>query len=384
MLLLLGTGRMVKVGGGAAHIMDITLEIGVCGDQLGFPQDRFLTACADVTALMEGQGAEIAGTETATVVNNGEPHLFDGGNAAQRFIIGMIIPGIGQVEHIVQLLTLQRQCRGVLDEISSAGRLDQGSATGKIVFILLDKSRLGIGLFVLPHRLKRGQGQSVFKTALRGILGKEAGAANIPDLVHRDTLFQPLGDLGHGPLAHTVRKQVGTAVLQNGAAHCIVPVIVVGKPAQAGLDAADDNGRAGEGLSCPVGIHDDRPVGALARDTAGGIVILGSPALCHRIVSNHRVNVARIDEHAVSGLAHGKEIIGIVPVGLGQDGHPEAGFFQRPGDDRRTKRGVIHIGIAGDQQKVVIIPAPGDHILPVDRQKLFTCVHKKPPKQGIF
>ena len=296
----------------------------------------------------------------------------------------MIIPGIGQGKHIVQLLALQRQCRGVLDEVPSAGGLNQRPSTGKIVFVLLDKGRLGIGLFILPHRLEGGQGQGIFKTALRGILGKEAGAANVPDLIYRDPLFQPLGDLGHGSFAHAVGKQVGTAVLQNGAAHCIIPVIVVGKPAQAGLDAADDDGCAGESLSHTVGVNDNRPVGALARLAAGSIVILGSPALCHRIVSHHGVNVARVDEHAVPGLAHGKEILGTVPVGLGQDGHPETGLFQRPGDDRRAKRRVIHIGIAGDQQKIIIIPAPGHHVLPVDGQKLFTCVHKKPPKQGIF
>ena len=378
-LLLFGAGRMVKVCGGAAYIVNITLEIRIGCDEPGLLQDRLLTAGGDIAALVQGQSAEVAGTETASVVDDGEPHLFDGGNAAQFLVIGVIIPGIGQGEHFVQFLAFQREGRGILNQIAAAGGLDERAATGEVIFVLLDEGRLGIGLLVLPHGLKGRQGQGVFKAALLGAFGQKAGAAHVPDLADGYALFQLLGDLGHAALAHAVGQQIGAAVLQNGAADGVIPVIVMGKPAQAGLDAADDDGGAGESLPRPVGIDDDRPVGPLAGHTAGGVAVLGPAALGHRVMGHHGVDVARIDEHAVAGLTHGKKIVSIVPVGLGQDGHPEAGLFQRPGNDRRAEGGMIHIGIAGNQQKIIIIPAPGDHILPVDRQKLFTCVHKTPP-----
>ena len=366
-LLLLLAGRVVKVGGGAAHIVDIALEIRIGGDEPCLPQHAFLAPGGHIPPLVEGQGAEIAGAEAATVVDDGKAHLLDGRHASQRLVVGVVIPGIGQVEHLVQLPALQGQSGGILDEKAAPGGLDQRPAPGEVVFILLDKGRPGIGLPILPHLFKGGQGQGVFKGAFRRVLRQKAGAADIPDGLHRLAFFQPPGDLGHAALPHAVGQKVRAAVLQNGAAHIIVPVVIVGEPAQAGLDAADDDGHAGKGLPGAVGIDDHRPVGALARQAAGGIAVPGPAALGHRIVGHHGIDVAGIDEHPQPGPAHGQEVGGAVPVGLGQDGHPEARLFQRAGDHRRAEGGMVHIGVAGDQQKVIIIPAPGGHVLPVDR-----------------
>ena len=43
-------------------------------------------------------------------------------------------------------------------------------------------------------------------------------------------LCKAVAYLNYLVLAHTVHQQVGAAVLQNGGAHSIVPVIVVGEP----------------------------------------------------------------------------------------------------------------------------------------------------------
>jgi hypothetical protein len=53
---------------------------------------------------------------------------------------------------------------------------------------------------------------------------------------------QPAGDLHHLAFPHAVDQHVGPGIEKNGSPHAVVPVVVVGQPAHAGLDAADDHG----------------------------------------------------------------------------------------------------------------------------------------------
>ena len=43
--------------------------------------------------------------------------------------------------------------------------------------------------------------------------------------------------------------------------------------------------------------------------------------------------------------------------------------LQHPADNGGTEGGVVHIGVPGDEEKVVKIPAPPGHILPGDGEK---------------
>ena len=93
-LFLLFTGGMAEVGGGPAHVVDISLEAGVLSEQLGLPEDAFMTAAGDHPPLVKGQGAEVARPKAPSVVGDGEAHLFDGRNASQFLIHGVGLPHI--------------------------------------------------------------------------------------------------------------------------------------------------------------------------------------------------------------------------------------------------------------------------------------------------
>ena len=84
-------------------------------------------------------------------------------------------------------------------------------------------------------------------------------------------------------------------------------------------------------------------------------------------MGHHGVDVARRDEHPQPGAAQSPEALGRMPVGLGQHGHPVALRPQHPGDDGRAEGGVVHVGVAGDEQLIVAVPAPAVHILPAYR-----------------
>ena len=66
---LLFAGGMAEIGGRAAHIVDITLEILILYHDFRFFKNGFMAAGLDDASLMEGQCTEGTGTEAATVGN---------------------------------------------------------------------------------------------------------------------------------------------------------------------------------------------------------------------------------------------------------------------------------------------------------------------------
>ena len=131
--------------------------------------------------------------------------------------------------------------------------------------------------------------------------------------------------------------------------------------------------------------------------SAGGKGIIASAALGHGIVIDHGVHIAAGDEKGQARFSQNPNTLGILPVRLGDDSHSVASGFQHPTDDGVAEGGMVHIGVAHDIDKITLIPAPGLHIRPGDRQKIahgyppsitFTsiyyirCVGKSPEKAG--
>ena len=87
---------MAEIGSRSADIVDIALEIRHSGHVFRLAHNRRMAPAGDHAALMEGQRAEIAGAETAAVMNNRKPHLFYGGHSALRIIHRMRQPHVRQ------------------------------------------------------------------------------------------------------------------------------------------------------------------------------------------------------------------------------------------------------------------------------------------------
>ena len=79
---LAGAGGLAEVGGGAAYVVDVSLELWVSSEQLGFFQQTFVAAALDDAPLVEGQAAEGAFAEAPAVAGQTELDLPDGGHAA--------------------------------------------------------------------------------------------------------------------------------------------------------------------------------------------------------------------------------------------------------------------------------------------------------------
>ena len=181
-------------------------------------------------------------------------------------------------------------------------------------------------------------------------------------MVCRLPIGKATGDLHGLAFAHAVDEDVGPGIEENGPPHAVVPVVIVGQPAHAGLDPADDHGYLLEGLAHAVGINDQRPVRPQAGLPARGVIVLLTGSLVGRIVGHHGIHVARGDAEKEPWPPQALEIRDRPPVGLGDDAHPVSTGFQHAADQRHPVGRMIHVGIPGDQDDIEVIPSPLLHV----------------------
>ena len=287
---LLVTGRVAEVGSGAAHIVDVALEILVLYHQLRFPEDGFMAAGLDDSSLVEGQGTEGAGTEAAPIGNQAELHFLNGRHTTCLGITGMPGPHIGQVVDCIHFLGGQRLLRGILHHIFLAVGLSQPLGGEGVAVAVLNLKGFRILSLVGLYLLKGGQddgGQAFIQR-----FGAERGAVDVGNVFCLHACVQRIRQFHNGLFAHAVHEDVRLAVQQNGALHAFAPVIVVAQAAKAGFDAADENGHILVGLADQIAVDDGGVVGALAHNTAGGEGIGFPLVLGNGVVVHHGVHIA--------------------------------------------------------------------------------------------
>jgi hypothetical protein len=132
--------------------------------------------------------------------------------------------------------------------------------------------------------------------------------------------------------------------------------------AQAAFDAAQHDGHVLEGLAAALAVDDGRAVGPLAADVAGGVGVVAADLAVRRVAVDHRIHVAGRHAPEQVGLAQRLERLGALPVGLGDDAHAKALRLQHAADHGHAEAGVVHIGVAGDQDDVAAVPAQLLHL----------------------
>ena len=377
-LLLLFAAGMAEVGGGTAYVMDVALELGIAGEGFYLADDGFLTAAGDHAALMEGERAEVAAAEAATVVSNGETHLFNSGNTAEGIVHGMDFAHIGQLCHTVHFGRGKRQLGRIDHQILLAVALQQGVTTDGIMLLVFETGGEGILHLVGADTLKGGALDGVAIGAGIAVLGDESGAAHIGDGFHLFALGKTLCDLAGGTLAHTVGQKIRGSIEEDAATHLVVPVVIMGIAAQRRFETADHDGSVGERLSGEICVNDGGAVRTQTHAAAGTVRVLAAMLLGGSVVCDHGVDVAAADEHAVTGLAHGEEIGAVLPLGLGKKSDTVALALEKAGNDGGAEAGMVYIGIRSDHQKVIIVPAAFHHFLAADGKVLLE-FHKNTP-----
>ena len=156
----------------------------------------------------------------------------------------------------------------------------------------------------------------------------EASTRHILNGLDRYTLMQVRRDLEERPLAHAVDEQVGHAVDEDGAPHIIRPIIVMREPAQARLDAADDDRHIGIQLAQAARVDDRRTFRPAAAFAARRILVLMKFLLRRRELVEQRIHVAGRDEERETRFSETVEIPRRMPVRLCDDADAIAVRFQ--------------------------------------------------------
>ena len=129
------------------------------------------------------------------------------------------------------------------------------------------------------------------------------------------------------------------------------------KAAQTGLNAADYHRQLGPQLLRQLCIYRRGMVGPLAHLAAGRILIDGARIFRCCIMAQHGIKIAAANQHAQTGLAQSSKVFCLGPIGLAQQCNLVALCFQHTTNHCRSKRGMVHIGIATNEQKVQLLPA---------------------------
>ncbi len=280
-------------------------------------------------------------------------HLFEGGDADHRLVARRAPRDLSLKAHDLRTrVALYRQAV-----------LPFGIGTGR-----RRDHRVGVGVGV--HRPRGIDLAGVqFDKAGGDRIPQEGRATKIRDLARVLARGHAMRQLHQGPFGITEQQDVRARIQQHGAPDLVLPVVVVGNAAQAGLDPAGDDRHILVRLAGTLGVNDDRAVGTPAVHIPRRIGVVGTDLPLGRVVVDHRIHVPGGHAEKQVGPAQCAEWLGRRPVRLGENTHPEPLRLQQPPDDRHAEARVIDIGIAGDQNDVTAVPAERVHLLARGRQE---------------
>ena len=208
---------------------------------------------------------------------------------------------------------------------------------------------------------------------LKPILGclphHEGGAAHIGDLCNRFFRRNAVRHFHQRTFGVAIQQQVGFGVNQDGAAHLVLPIVVMRNPPQRRFDATDDDWHFGVGFSAPLTVNQHTAVRSLATCAAGRVGVIAADFAVRGVAVDHGIHVASGHAKKQIGLAQSLEGFGAVPLGLRDDAHAKTLGFQHAPNDGHAKTRVVHIGVARDQNDVATVPAQLRHFGAAHRQK---------------
>ena len=367
---------MTSLPGFAGNISDvgyIACEAGEGGHIPYFAYDGIFAARLYELALVGGDSAEIAASETASVRGDRElDHIV--GRYAVALVARMRQLGVRQVPERVHFLLSCRRIGRIHLHVAVADRLHQHRRVQHICSSLYYIEILRKGLFVLQAALVGVEEYGAFGTAASAHPEGQLGdAAHIRRLAVR---FDGARQFQHRPLPHTVAEPVGAAAHEHRRHKAVLPVVVVGEAPQRGLDAADHDRHVGIELFENTGIYADRVVRPRPRPSVGRVGVVAAQTFRRGVVIDHRVHSSRIHSEIEAGTAQFAEVAQVVPpVGLGNHCHPVAPLLEPSGDYGGTERRVVHEGVTAEEDDVYPVPPELFHLLDGGRYHICFC-HK--------
>ena len=141
---LLVAGRTPEIGGRAADIVNIALEIRHLCKHPGFLKDGFMASRGHDASLQKRDGTEAAGAKAAPGVSDGKLDLLNCRNTAQRIIIRMPVSRKREAVYLIQFRLRKRRIRDGLNDIMIAMLLRDRPPAERVLLVVLDEKSLCI------------------------------------------------------------------------------------------------------------------------------------------------------------------------------------------------------------------------------------------------
>ena len=362
------TRRLAIVRRGAAHVMDVALELRVGDHLLRLFHDGLMASHLHNAPLMERQRAKRALAEAAAIAGQAELHLADGRDAAGFLVHGVIRARIRQTVHRVHLRGGQRFTRRVLHHELMVGIwFHQAFSRDGVAVAVLHVEAAGILEVILLHAIERGQ-QLVIVHVLKRFRAIHR-AVDERDVGHVEPSRQRIGDLHDGMLAHAVTDQVGAGVKQDRTLQLVRPVIIMSQTAKRCFDAAQHDGNVLVRAANQVSVDHRRPIGtkphlAAGRERIGAAMLLGN-----RIVIHHRVHIASGNQESQPRPSQHRDAFRVAPIGLADHAHLIVVRLKQARNDGHAERGMVDVRVTAYKHEVATIPTALLHIGTANRQE---------------
>ena len=162
----------------------------------------------------------------------------------------------------------------------------------------------------------------------------------------------------HRPLAHAVAKIIRPAGLQHRRHQAILPVIIMGKPAERSLDASYDHWNIRINLLKNTGIYRHGIVGPLSGLSFRSICVIVPQPLGCGVMIDHRVHCSGIDPEIKPWSAQFAEIPEVIPpVRLRHNRHTPAPFLKPACNAGGSERRMVDESIACENDYVNVVPS---------------------------
>ena len=376
--------HFVHVGGGTADVADDAGEVGLgFTHPLDFGEDGFLAAALDDAAFVGGDAAKGTAAEAAAHDLHRMLDDFVGGDFFAA-VTGMREARVGEAVDAIHFGLSERECAGIDDDGFGAVELDEALGVVRVGFLVRDfregaEGAFGGGVFaadlfvgregdgwqgvwvsgglVVWCRMRLG-GSLALPIWLRLLSTQAVGdAAELAEVFDRGAAGELVGDFDDRALAHAVDEEVALGVEDDRAADFVAPVIVVGESAEAGFDAAGDDGDAFVGFAGALAVGEGCAIGAAADTTARAVGIVVANFAIGRVMVDHRIHVAGADGVEQARAAERAPRLARMPIGLAEDRDAEAFVFEQPAEQGHGETRMIDVGIAGDEDDIDFGPA---------------------------
>ena len=358
---LLFARRTAEICCRAADIVNIAFKFFFLYHLPCFRQNGFVTSCLHNTSLMECQCTEAAGTKTAAVACQAVFDFPKRRHAAVFFIAWVVGTHIRKGIDIIHLLLRQRAGRRILYDITlSFIRLRHRLRIDGISIFILDCKAFSIRALALPHLFKRRQHYRIDQVIQR--FAPVNGARNKSDIMNIDSCSKGISNRYDRKFSHSVRNQIRTRIEKNGAAYLAGPVIVMCQTAERCLDAAEDHRCMFIRSPDQIAVHGNRAVRPFSHHAARCKSIDFSVLFRHSIMIDHGIHISGGDKKAKTRFTENRNAVLVLPVRLGDDADGIAVRLKHAADDRRAERGMVHVGISDDIDKVKLFDSPFLHL----------------------